>query len=439
MTAVLLVSCKAKKLRKQAYQFEQHGAFEQASDYYYKSLQIDNNNVDAIVGYKKNTQIVLDNIYESFYSAFKNADYKSAIYLYDEAEKLTSKAKRFDIKLQKLNDYSIYYNEALDHYLEQQYTKGKKYLSLENFDAAKIIFSEIVHFNEIFKDAKYQLKKASYEPLYLDGIKYLESNSNRKAYYQFSEILRETDYKDALQLKNESLEKATIRIAIRPNTVNRTYNKLKQEFRQYFVSNLNEIPSPFYTIIEIPSLKSNQPLDVQLKIAKKGGAKVLFSLYIDNVSFYKAPIQNETYKVYEKVKTSYKDETGETKTKTEYDKTTTTLYHQSENATINLQFKLISTLDNSILIHKVLRDQLSDQVEYMSYNGDYKKLVPGYWEYKNKDHMSDEIKDRSSDNRKLHSYFNSRKNLKSPLVLYNDLLKKMSSSIIQPIADHEPN
>jgi len=106
MAAVLLVSCKAKKLRKQAYQFEQHGAFEQASDYYYKSLIIDNDNVDAIVGYKKNTQIVLDNIYEEFYAAFKNADHKAAIYLYDEAENLQKQAKKVDVKLQKLNDYA---------------------------------------------------------------------------------------------------------------------------------------------------------------------------------------------------------------------------------------------------------------------------------------------------------------------------------------------
>jgi hypothetical protein len=53
IVGLLLISCKAKKLRKQAYQFEQLGAFEQASQYYFKSLEIDNDNVDAIVGYKK--------------------------------------------------------------------------------------------------------------------------------------------------------------------------------------------------------------------------------------------------------------------------------------------------------------------------------------------------------------------------------------------------
>lgn len=438
MAAVLLVSCKAKKLRKQAYQFEQHGAFEQASDYYYKSLTIDNDNVDAIVGYKKNTQIVLDNIYEEFYAAFKNADHKSAIYLYDEAENLQKQAKKVDVKLQKLNDYSVYYNEALDHYLEQQYNKGKQYLALENFNAAKTIFSEIVHFNEIFKDTKYQLKKATYEPLYLDGIKYLETNSNRKAYYQFADILKQTDYKDALQLKNEALEKATIKIAIRPHVVNRSYSKTKEDFRNYFVSTLNEIPSPFYKIIEVPSLKAGQPLDTQLNLAKISGAKALFSLDIDNVSFHKAPLKRESYKAYQKIKTSYKDKDGENKTKIEYNKITTALYSQSERANINLEYKLISTLDRSVLINKVLRDQITDQVQYMSYKGDYKQLVPGYWEHQNKAHISDKIRDYSSDIRQLQSYFNSRTSLKSSTVLYNDLLKKMSRNITQPIADYDP-
>lgn len=439
MAAVLLVSCKAKKLRKQAYQFEQHGAFEQASDYYYKSLTIDNENVDAIVGYKKNTQIVLDNIHEEFYAAFKNADYKSAIYLYDDAKKLQKQANRVGVKLQKLNDYSVYYNEALDHYLEQQYNKGKQYLALENFNAAKTIFSEIVHFNEIFKDTKYQLKMATYEPLYLEGIKYLETNSNRKAYYQFTDILKQTDYKDALQLKNEALEKATIKIAIKPNIIDRRHNKTKEEFRSYFISTLNEIPSPFYKIIEVPSLKVRQPLDTQLTLAKNAGAKALFSLNIDNISYQKAPLKKESYKAYQKIKTSYKDKNGETKTKIEYKKITTALYSQSEDASINLEYKLISTIDRSVLINKVLRDQITDQVKYMKYKGDYKQLVPGYWEHQNEDHISDKVRDYSSDIRNLQSYFNSRTSLKTSTVLYNDLLKKMSRNIKQPIADYDPN
>ena len=439
LLAFVLVSCKAKKLRKQASQFEQHGAFEQASQYYYKSLEIDNDNVDAIVGYKKNTQIVLDQTYTDFYAAYKNGDYKSAIYLYEDADEILKKSSRFEIKLQKLNDYTVYYDEALSGYLGQQYNKGKQYLALNNFNAAKTIFSEIIHFNEVFKDTKKQLETATYEPIYLSGIKYLENNSNRKAYFEFDEILRKTDYKDALELKKEALEKAVIKIAIRPSYVNRGYNKQKQEFNHFFISKLNDIPSPFYKVIEVPTLRSNQPLDMQLDLAKKGGAKALFSININDISFQKAPLKSESYKAYKKVETSYKNEAGETKTKTSYSKTSTNLYTHSERASINLEYKLISTIDRSILVNKVVADQLTDQVKYMSYKGDYKQLIPGYWEYKTKEHISDKIRDNSSSNRELQSYFNSRKTLKSQTTLYNNLLNNMSTSIIQPIAAYDPN
>ena len=165
----------------------------------------------------------------------------------------------------------------------------------------------------------------------------------------------------------------------------------------------------------------------------------MFSININDISFQKAPLKSESYKAYKKVETSYKNEAGETKTKTSYSKTSTNLYTHSERASINLEYKLISTIDRSILVNKVVADQLTDQVKYMSYKGDYKQLIPGYWEYKTKEHISDKIRDNSSSNRELQSYFNSRKTLKSQTTLYNNLLNNMSTSIIQPIAAYDPN
>jgi tetratricopeptide (TPR) repeat protein len=439
IVGLLLISCKAKKLRKQAYQFEQLGAFEQASQYYFKSLEIDNDNVDAIVGYKKNTQIVLDQIHEGFYEAYKNGDYKSAIYLYEEAEKLTQKASRFRIKLQKLNDYNVYYNEALSGYLEQQYKKGKQYLSLHNYNSAKTIFSEIIHFNEIFKDSKKQLEIATFEPIYLNGIKYLENNSNRKAYYEFEAILNKTDYKDALELQREALEKAIIKIAVSPSSLSRGYNIQKQEFKQFFVAKLNDIPSPFFKVIEITDLKPHQPLDTQLELAKRRGAKALFAITINDISFRKGPLKKETYKAYKKKETPYKDQEGKTRIKTEYFKTTATLFSNAEQASIKLEYKLISTLDKSILVSKVVNDRITDQIKYMYYKGDQKQLIPGYWKYQTKEDSSDKIRDNSYENRKLQALLNARRNLAPPSVLYDKLLNIMSNRINQPIANYDAN
>jgi len=438
LIALLLFSCKAKKLRKQAFEFEKHGAFEQASQYYYKSLQIDNNNVDAIVGYKKNTQIFLDQTYQEFYSAFKNGDFKSSIYVYQDAKEIEEKAAKLDIRLQQLNDYTVYYDEALSRYLEQQYTKGKQHLILKNFTAAKTVFEEIIYFDEIFRDTKSQLEIATYEPIYLNGVQLLESNSNRKAYYEFNEILKKTNYKDALNLRNEALEKATIKIAVSPSYASRTSNKQKSEFKKFFIARLNDIPSPFYKIIELPSLKSSYPLDTQLSIAKSKGVKALFFIEINDVSYYKAPVNTSTYKAYKKINTSYKDTEGKTKTRTEYTKVACKMYSDSKKVAVNLDYKLISTQDKSVLVNKVVKKELWDRIQYTNYKGDYKQLVAGYWKYQTTGHASDKIRDSNSENRKLQSLFQSRKTLESTTTLYNNLIKTMSSSLIQSIADYDP-
>ena len=438
LLAILLVSCKAKKLRKQAFEFEKHGAFEQASQYYYKSLQIDNDNVDAIVGYKKNTQILLDQTYQKFYTAFQNGDYKSSIYSYKDAKKLEEKAKRLDISLQRLNDYSVYYDEALLKYMEQQYSIGKKHLTLNNFNAAKTIFEEIVYFNELFRDAKSQLEIATYEPIYLNGIQSLEINSNRKAYYEFSQILKNSNYKDVLELKNEALEKATIKIAVSPRYSSKTTSKQKKEFKKFFISRLNDIPSPFYKMVEVPSIKPSHPLETQLNIAKSKGIKALFFININDVSYYSSPLAKSSYKAYKKISTSYKDKDGKKKTKTEYKKDECTLYSRSKKVGINLEYKLISTQDKSILVNKVLKDELRDKVKYTSYKGDYKQLVAGYWKYQTKKDLSDRVRDTNSQNRQLQSLFQARKTLVSSTKLYNNLLNTMSSNLIQSIADYDP-
>ena len=51
-------------------------------------------------------------------------------------------------------------------------------------------------------------------PIITMGIKYLENDAYRKAYYEFDYILKNEDYKDALALRQEAQEKATIKIAV---------------------------------------------------------------------------------------------------------------------------------------------------------------------------------------------------------------------------------
>ena len=439
LIAILSVSCKSKQLRKKAYEFEKNGAFEQASQYYYESLKINSDNVDAILGYKKTTQILLDQTYEEFYSAFKNNNYKASVYAYEDAEKIIKQSEGLRIRLQKLNDYSVYYEEALSLYLTEQYNKGRSYLSMDKFSAAKNTFDEIMHFDKKFKDAKTQLETATLEPIYRKGVKYLESNSNRLAYYEFEKILLNSNYKDALDLKSEALEKATIKIAVNANYSSSRYDRQKNDFKKQFISKLNNIPSPFYKIIEIPQLKTEKSLEEKITLAKSKGAKALFSIDLDAFSYPAGTGKTGIYKAYIKTIKPYKDADGKTKKKAVYTKTTCKIYSNSKKVAIHIEYKLISTQDKSVLVSNISKKTCYDKIEYLSYKGNYKELVGGYWKYQTKADPSDKVKDYAYENNKIYSLINSRKTFASSATLYNKLIDRMSVNLIQSIADYDPN
>ena len=68
-------------------------------------------------------------------------------------------------------------------------------------------------------------------------------------------------------------------------------------------------------------------------------------------------------------------------------------YRQRKRALIDMKFKVISTLDQSILVSDYLTKEIIDIIEYAVYRGDRRNLVVGYWKYKNKPHESDRVKD----------------------------------------------
>lgn len=437
--SLLIIGCKAKKLRNQAIEFEKLGEFEQAAQYYFKSLQRNKNDVTALVGYKKNSQIIFDQTLEKFKDAYENENFKAAVYLYKDAEKLKKQAASLDITLFALSDNNIYYEEVKNSYLSKLYVEGIQAIENDNFNTAKTTFKEIVSLDSKYKDSQSKLIEATYEPYYIQGIKYLENDAYRKAYYEFDYILKNEDYKDALALRQEAQEKATIKIAV-ITTYNNTVNVSdKHKFSSQVKARLNDIPSPFYKIIELTNSRRYKSLEQQLDYAKSKGAKAIFTMNIDDLKIIRGLRSGKTLTAYTKKEVKYKDEEGNPKTKTEYSKASCMQYRQRKRALIDMKFKVISTLDQSILVSDYLTKETIDKIEYAVYRGDRRNLVAGYWKYKNKPHESDRVKDNKYSNRSLQQLIDSRKTLKSDDNLINELIDQVSSSIQYAIADYDPN
>ncbi len=438
VTFLLLTSCKAKKYRKLAAEFEKSGAFDQAAEYYYKSLLRNNKDVEAVVGFQKNAQIVLDNTYQDFMSSFQNADYKNAVYTYNAAVNYKNKAKNVNVNLLQLRDYDVYYSEAKEEYLNETYVKANNFLINENYRSAKVLFTEVLKFDQQFKDTNEKLVIATYEPKYRKAVDLLNTKAYRAAYYKFSEILRYKDYKDSNELKDEAQEKATIKIAVYSVRRYLKNNDTYEELKKYVVSHLDDIPSPFYKIIELtPNFRYITP-EKMLSYAKDNGAKAVFFMDIDRLDFNYGRLINNEVGCYKKVEKEYEDTEGNKKTRVSYHKTHYNRYTNHKTIEAKLNYKIVSTLDKSILVNEYLSKTINDNIEYATYDGDQTKLVGGRWKYKNTNSDYDKVKDNSFENRKIKDLLTSNRNLKSDSELKSEMLKTVTDQVLNAIANYEP-
>ncbi|BDD10238.1 hypothetical protein FUAX_26700 [Fulvitalea axinellae] len=438
--ALALSSCAAKRYRKLASQFEKAGLVDDAADYYYRSLVANQDNVEAKLGLRKNGQIVLDKKFGTFRQSYENGSTKSAVYQYKEATEYAEKVKRVGVQLFIAPEQKSYYEEALTEFLDQRYTEGMKALNAEEFQKARKTLEEIARFKSGFRDVDAKLIIARYEPVYRQGIDELERGLPRSAYYRFSKVLSGSKtYKDAEALKKEALDKATINVVVIPFTTSRIVDhNVHPKFMSSVNSGLHKMRSPFYRMIDGQGISPKMSLDEQLKIAKERGGHAILVGHISEAQLYEGRLQAERQKCYLKETKEYKDENGEKKTKVIYHKTWFTEYNKKHNANLSLDYKLVSTASGEIWSAGNYNNDRSANLHYAKYDGNYKRLVPGYWKYKSSNSDKDEVKDSSYSVNSLRRLFQGRQSIPSATALANELVADASRRLVKSVEKFNP-
>jgi len=113
-------------------------------------------------------------------------------------------------------------------------------------------------------------------------------------------------------------------------------------------------------------------------------------------------------------------------------------YKQSTNAHLAINYKLISTEDNSLLVSDLISLNNSDRVHYATFKGDKKKLIPGYWKYAKRISREDVKKDNKSDINKLQNLLKADKNIKSASTLLDELMEEAIRDITAKINKYNP-
>jgi len=402
---MLVAGCASKRYTKKAAKFEEAGLYEDAAEYYYQAVKKKDSNVDAKLGLRKNGQLALDRKLADFTSAYKQSDYKKAVYNYLDAEKYYNKIKAVNVDLDFPEYHKEYYAEAKSDYLNKKYADGVDKLNREDFSAALAVLEEMKGIDANYKDVKELYIIAKYEPMYRDANQYLETELYRKAYYTFETIIKGAgSYKQSVALKDEAQEKGTITILVTDlSYTNHRYRETAGKITSDLKGKLSELNNPFLKIIDPSSLNVNiyQNGQINMKAANLAGIKSVLSGSVTSVSSVNGKLNKSEKRGYLKVVTKTKNKEGEEVTTVKYHKTTYMEYQQANKANLALNFKLVSTEDNSVMVSDMISNNNSDKIHYATFGGDKKKLIPGYWKYKDHNSNSDVKKDNKSDVNKL--------------------------------------
>lgn len=445
-------SCASKRLTKKGQKHEAAGLYTDAAEFYYQALLKKDDNIDAKLGLKKAGQIVLDGKLGEFNKAYNMGNSKDAVYNYLESEKYFNKVKSVNIELVFPPHYKEYYNEVKNEHLNKQYKEGVRLLNEEKFAESEKIFQEILKIESKYKDVKDLIITARYEPIYRDAKNNIIKKKYRTAYYAFDNIIKGTGgYKDSEALKQDALKKGLMTIAILPFNSKLKRNDIVERVRTVVERDISKLDNPFVKIIDrtyTDKIIQEQELNLSgltsnaesIEVGKILGAKTFLSATITKFAPRSGSLQKSKERGYVKKIIKYKDkETGETKTKTEYNKVSYYEYEQVNSVKIEFQFKLISAETGEVLLSEYFTKKYRDKVHYARFKGDSKNLVPGYWESLKGKSSKDRIEDNRKDVNRLHRLLKASSKIKSTEKLTEELVDALAKFTADKIDVYNPD
>ena len=449
----LVFGCASKRYVKKGLELENSGLYADAANQYYNSLLKNINNIDAKIALQRTGQLVLDDYIEKFKSQYQNGTPKEAVYSFREADNYNNKLKGVGMNLIFPEDQRTYYKEVEDTYLSSLYMEAVKALDLEEFVASEQVFSEILSLNNNYKDAQSKWVVAKYEPIYRAGKEQMDNKMFRSSYFTFKQIIDHVKaYENSIELMNQSLNEAKVTIFVDHIKVPySSYQTLASNLKSKIVNGITGMNNPLYEVSTTKTKENNPFVEANSgAIAKEYdrnkdlvqeyiAAKAVLSGKVQDYKIYNGKLVKNEKRGYLKRTVEYKDkETGLTKKKTVYDKVTYYEYEMSRYVQIALEYSMKRTDRDELAVNNVFNQQEKDQLHYAVYEGDYKKLVPGYWKYLSKDSSEDYINTNSSAVSDLQSLLKSKRTAKSSSVLEKELVSKCVKTIVSEIANYKP-
>jgi len=447
--AMVSQGCASKRYAKKARKLDQAGYYRDAAQLYYQSVAANRNNIEARNGLQRSGQLVLNDKVNLFKNYRSSNAVRDAVYAWLDAEayhrQVTGVGVDLMFPVQLRGDYEV----VKEQYLATRYQEGTRALGSEDFANAEVILNEILSIDPAYKDCQTLWVTAKYEPIYRSGVANFNNKLYRSAWYDFNDVVAGTNgYKDAVTRREEALAKAQITIAMAP--VMYLYSVRAdhaQNVRNSILNSLNRMQTPFYKVVP-DNLITNMPFDglggrlLMMPGWIKGQSSVIKAQTVlaTQVQRFQVIVGDRTSMRktgYLKGTEDYLDN-GIKKSRPKYDKVYYHEYQQRNAVSLQVEFALIEVRTGNILVTDVVGINLEDQVLYAGYDGDVKKLVPGYWKNKDKALPEDAVYDSSDKISQLTSLLNARRDPLPSQTMASDAINQVGNAIAAAIEAYNP-
>lgn len=437
-SAVVLFGChNSRYYTKIAVKQENGGLVPEAANSYYTALVKKRTNVEAQIGMKRTGQLVLNNMLNDFTKQRNFSDHKAAVYAFQRARDYRDRVQQVGVSLLLSDIYEEDYNKSKATYLKSLYDEGTKLLDQKKFAEAELRFNEIKFLEPSYKDAKDLGDVAYLEPLYQQAKSAIQVEHYREAYENLQKVIeRKLDYKDAVALKTECLEKGRYTIALVDFRNATQVPGLDAKISAYMLNTLTSSDDPFLNVVDRENLQTilnEQQLQMTgiiddasaVAAGELLGAKAIMTGTVLSYSEKRGTLrskQREGYLSYQDRVLSKAD--GKYYMQTMYRPCTYTEFYNANSITVSFQYKLTDIKTGEIIATEIIDRSMEDEVLYGKFDGDANALWPAGQGGPNMN---------QSDKRALMGMMNARQELKPfnelSNLLFDDVAHEMGRAV----------
>lgn len=378
----------SKAYTKRGLKMEEVGMMPQAASFYYTAVQKKPTNTDALAGLQRAGQWVLNDHLRQFDEARMSNDRARAVAAFEAAEAYNARVAKLGIRLLFMESSRQAYELVKDAHMDELYQAGLTALETEDFEEAVTQFEEVVRLDPEYEDAAHLADVAFCEPRYREGTSAMDRSHWRTALNALEAVIkRDAEFKDASELKTTVLEKGRFAIALVDFENGSNRAGMETKLRSFVQQSVAESTDPFLLLVD----RENQDLILQeQQLALSGvldgnttvevggmlGARAILKGTVVSCDVRTSSLQKFDRQGFESYRVEKVNEEGKKVYDTRYRNVTYQEYRRTRAVDVTIQVQLISLETGKTELSEILTRSSRDQVEYVRYSGNARKLYP---------------------------------------------------------------